>query len=143
MDRLPNIHPGDVLREDFLVPLGMSAYRLAQRLRMSPTAVGEILAGKRSITPTTALKLERLFGAEAEFWLNLQAAYDLEEERLRAGDKLALIEPCELDAEFERRKRELAPRRADLHARLAEARRRLAAALEKIEPYEETGPVPA
>jgi antitoxin HigA-1 len=60
---------------------------------MPQTAVGEILAGKRAVTPATALKLERLFGSSTEFWLNLQAAYDLEEERRRAGEKLALIEP--------------------------------------------------
>ena len=62
MEQLPNVHPGDVLREDFLVPLGITAYRLAQRLHMPQTAVGEILVGKRAITPATALKLERLFG---------------------------------------------------------------------------------
>ena len=119
MEQLPNVHPGDVLREDFLVPLGMTAYRLAQRLKMPQTAVGEILAGKRAITPATALKLERLFGSSAEFWLNLQAAYDLAEERGRAGEKLALIEPWELDEAWRERRERLAPRRAALQAQLA------------------------
>ena len=96
MERVGNIHPGEVLHEDFLVPLGMSPYALAKGLGISPTAVGEILKGKRSITPATALRLQRFFGAEAEFWLNLQAMYDLEEERNRLAGKLEAIKPCEL-----------------------------------------------
>ena len=96
MDRIGNIHPGEVLREDFLTPLALSPYALAKGLGISPTAVGEILSGKRAVTPATALRLQRFFGAEAEFWLNLQAMYDLEEERIRLANKLAAIKPCEL-----------------------------------------------
>jgi addiction module HigA family antidote len=95
MARVGNIHPGEVLQEDFLVPLEMSPYALAKALGVSPTAVGEILKGKRSITPATALRLQRFFGAEAEFWLNLQAMYDLEEQRGRLAEELEAIQPCE------------------------------------------------
>src|SRR5689334_22275636 len=94
MERLPNIHPGELLREDYVIPLGMSSYRLAKELGMSQTAVGEILHGKRAITPATALRLARFFGSTAEFWLHLQAAYDLEEERKRMGDLLAGVQPA-------------------------------------------------
>jgi antitoxin HigA-1 len=139
MEQLASVHPGDVLREDFLVPLGITAYRLAQRLHMPQTAVGEILAGKRAITPATALKLERLLGSSAEFWLNLQAAYDLEEERRRAGEKLALIEPWELDEEWRQRREQLEPRRAALHAQLPAVAGEIEAELAQIEPYEATG----
>src|SRR5437588_10724653 len=69
MERLPNVHPGEILREDYLIPLGMSSYRLAKGLGMTQTAVGEILQGKRAITPATALRLARFFGSTAEFWL--------------------------------------------------------------------------
>ena len=95
MARIGNIHPGEVLQEDFLVPLGMSPYSLAKGLGISPTAAGEILKGRRSITPATALRLQRFFGAEAEFWLSLQAMYDLENERDRLMDELEAIKPCE------------------------------------------------
>jgi addiction module HigA family antidote len=134
MERLPNIHPGEVLREDYLIPLGRSAYWLAKGLRMSQTAVGEILAGKRAITPATALRLSRFFGSSAEFWLNLQASYDLEEERLRSGDLLRDVEPADLDEEWQLRVRELEHRRRDLHARLAEERERMTGELDAIEP---------
>ena len=91
--RLPNIHPGEVLQEDFLVPLKMTSDRLAKGLRLPQTAVSEILSGKRSITAHTALRLSRFFGTTPQFWLNLQASYDLEEERIRRADDLERIEP--------------------------------------------------
>ena len=94
--RIGNIHSGEVLREDFLIPLEMSPYALAMALGISPTAVGEIRSGKRSVTAATAQWLQRFFGAEAEFWLNLQAMYDLEEERNRLAEKLEAIKPCAL-----------------------------------------------
>ena len=90
-ERLPNVHPGEVLREDYLKPLGKSKYWLAKGLGLSPTAVGEILAGKRSITPATALRLSRFFGASAQFWLNLQARYDLEEQEQKLREDLDKI----------------------------------------------------
>src|SRR3954469_12436152 len=78
-ERLPNVHPGDVIREDFLKPWGMTPYRLAQGLGISQTAVGEILAGKRAVTAATALRLSAFLGCAPRFWLGLQTAYDLEE----------------------------------------------------------------
>jgi antitoxin HigA-1 len=92
--RLPNIHPGDVLREDFLGPMGISAYRLAKDTGMSQTQVGEILRGARSVTAATALRLSAYFGTSAKLWLNLQAAYDLEEVTEKIKDELAAIPPA-------------------------------------------------
>jgi addiction module HigA family antidote len=97
-EKLPNVHPGDVLREDFLLPMGMTPYRLAKRMKMDQTAIGEILAGRRGITANTALRLSRLFGTTAHFWLNLQAAYDLEEEREKRSQEIQSIEPLEISA---------------------------------------------
>jgi addiction module HigA family antidote len=76
--RLPPIHPGEILREDFLLPLGLSMNRLALDLRVPVTRVAEIVRERRSITPDTALRLARYFNTSARFWLNLQTAYDLE-----------------------------------------------------------------
>ena len=87
MARLHNPHPGETIREE-IEELGISAYKLAQELRMQETAVSQILRGKRRITPRTALRLGEFFGTNPQFWLNLQAAYDLEEER-RRGDALS------------------------------------------------------
>ena len=77
-DLLPPIHPGEVLREDLLVPLAISANRLARDLRVPVTRISEIVNGRRAITADTALRLARYFGTSARFWVNLQAAYDLE-----------------------------------------------------------------
>jgi addiction module HigA family antidote len=131
--RLPNIHPGDVLREDYLVPLAMSAQRLATGLGMRETVVGEILQGKRPISPATALRLERFFGASADFWLNLQAAYDLEEER----ERLSTL-PAEIpgSANTEEYRQELAQRREQAAAALTVERRHLAKELDQIQPLE-------
>jgi addiction module HigA family antidote len=84
MARLHNPHPGETIREE-IEELGISAYRLAQELGMQETAVSQILRGKRRITPRTALRLGEFFGTNPQFWLNLQSAYDLEEERRRTG----------------------------------------------------------
>jgi len=77
-DRLPPIHPGEVLREEFLAPLGMSAHELALALRVPATRINDIVNEKRGITADTALRLSRYFGTTAKFWLNLQASYELE-----------------------------------------------------------------
>jgi antitoxin HigA-1 len=74
----PAIHPGEILREDFLVPLGLSMNKLALDLRVPVTRVAEIVHERHGITPDTALRLARYFNTTARFWLNLQAAYDLE-----------------------------------------------------------------
>ena len=77
-ETLPPIHPGEILREDFMKPLGLSMNRLALGLRVPVTRIAEIVHERRGITPDTALRLGRHFNTSARFWLNLQAAYDLE-----------------------------------------------------------------
>jgi len=79
-EKLHNIHPGEVLKEEFLVPLNISAYRLAKDINISQIRISEIIHGKRSITADTAIRFSKFFGTTAEFWLNLQNLYDLEEE---------------------------------------------------------------
>lgn len=76
---LKNIHPGEVLLEEFLLELGISQNRLGREIGMSPRAVNEIVHGKRSVTANSALRLAKFFGTSPEFWLNLQTSYDLEE----------------------------------------------------------------
>ena len=95
-ERLPNIHPGEILAEEFLTPLGVTPYRLAKSLRVPPTRVAAILAGKRAITADTALRLARFFGNSPEFWLNLQATYELQEARRQGRDaEIGEIVPLE------------------------------------------------
>ena len=86
--KLAPIHPGEVLLEDFLVPLGISQYRLAQDLSVAPRRINETVHGKRAVTADTALRLARYFGTSEQFWLNLQSRYDLEVERDRLGPRL-------------------------------------------------------
>lgn len=81
MEKLQNIHPGEILKEEFLVPLGISAYRLSKETYIPQTRVSEILKGNRRITADTALRLSLFFGTSAKFWLGLQDDYDLEEEK--------------------------------------------------------------
>ena len=76
-DRLPNIHPGEILRMEFLEPLEITPYRLSKDIGVAQTRIGEILSGKRSITADTALRLSKYFGNSAQFWMNLQTQYDL------------------------------------------------------------------
>lgn len=82
------IHPGEVLAEDFLAPLGITQYRLAKEISVPPRRVNEIVLGKRAISADTALRLSRFFGTSERFWMNLQARYDLEMQRERLGDRL-------------------------------------------------------
>lgn len=82
------IHPGEILLEEFLTPLGISQYRLAKDVTVPARRINEIVLGKRSITADTALRLARYFGTTENFWLNLQARYDLEVEKDRLGDRL-------------------------------------------------------
>jgi addiction module HigA family antidote len=79
MKKLKNIHPGEVLQEEFLVPLELSAYRLAKDIGIPQTRVSEIIKGNRRITADTALRLSHYFGTTAKFWLGLQDDYDIEE----------------------------------------------------------------
>jgi addiction module HigA family antidote len=75
---MPPVHPGEILLEDFLTPLGITQYRLAKSIGVPQRRIGEIVAGKRAITADTALRLSRFFGTDAQSWVNLQAHYDLE-----------------------------------------------------------------
>lgn len=84
--KMPPIHPGEILLEDFLEPMGISQYRLAKDISVPPRRINEIVQGKRSISADTALRFSRYFGLSERFWLNLQARYDLEVEK----DKLEL-----------------------------------------------------
>ena len=86
--RLPPVHPGDVLRHDFLEPLGLTAHALALALRVPANRIGTILAGERAVTAETALRLARHFGTSAGFWLNLQKAYELEVAERAAGARI-------------------------------------------------------
>ena len=87
--RLPPVHPGKVLQEEFLEPMGISQYRLAKSISVPPRRINEIVHGKRAITADTALRLSRFFGTSERFWLNLQTRYDLETEKDRLGDRLS------------------------------------------------------
>ena len=85
------IHPGEVLLEDFLQPLGLSQYRLSIDIGVPPRRINEIVHGKRSITADTALRLSKYFATSDAFWMNLQTRFDLESERDRLGDALERI----------------------------------------------------
>jgi len=89
--KLPNIHPGEVLQEEFLKPLGISAYRLSQDVRVPQTRISEIIHGKRRITADTAIRLSKYFGTSAEFWIGLQTDFDLEESRQEIESDIELI----------------------------------------------------
>lgn len=79
-EKLPNVHPGEILKEEFLSPMNVSAYRLAKEINVPETRISEIIRGKRAITADTAIRFSKFFGTTAEFWLNLQNLFDLEEE---------------------------------------------------------------
>ncbi|MEM8894790.1 MAG: HigA family addiction module antitoxin [Bacteroidota bacterium] len=96
MKKLPNIHPGEVLAEEFLVPMNISAYRLSKELRIPQTRVSEILKKNRRITADTALRLSKYFGTSPKFWLGLQDDYDLEETKTAKTDELATIKALTL-----------------------------------------------
>jgi len=89
--RLPNVHPGEILLEEFLKPMGISAYKLAKETKLSQTRISEILRMKRGVTAETALRLSKYFGNSAEFWLGLQNDYDLEENRIALHKELESI----------------------------------------------------
>lgn len=81
--KMPPIHPGEILLEEFLEPMGISQYKLSKDISVPPRRINEIVQGKRSISADTALRLSRYFGLSERFWLNLQARYDLEMEKDR------------------------------------------------------------
>jgi len=85
---LPPIHPGEILQEEFLLPMGVSQYRLAKEIGVSPRRINEIVHGKRAISADTALRLSRYFGMSERFWINLQGRYDIEVEKDLLADRL-------------------------------------------------------
>ncbi len=89
MARLPNIHPGEILLEEFLKPMGITQYRLAKDIKVSARRINEIVHGQRSISAETALRLGKYFGLAPRFWLNLQSHYDLAREEDRIGTRLS------------------------------------------------------
>ncbi|GIL35590.1 HigA family addiction module antitoxin [Phycicoccus sp. DTK01] len=93
MATIAPIHPGEVLLEEFLAPLGVTQHRLAVSIGVPPRRINEIVHGKRRITADTALRLSRYFATTDRFWLNLQTRYDLEIEKDHLGDALELIQP--------------------------------------------------
>ena len=88
MEKLKNIHPGEILLEEFLIPMELSQNRLARDIGVPPRRINEIVHGKRAVSADTALRLARYFGTSEAFWMGLQADYDLEEARERLGDRL-------------------------------------------------------
>jgi antitoxin HigA-1 len=91
MNRLPNIHPGEVLREEFLIPMGISQYRLAKAISVPEPRISAICNGKRAITADTAVRLARFFGTSAGFWLGLQADFDTEQIEITESESLSAI----------------------------------------------------
>lgn|SRR5690606_15629653 len=98
MERLKNIHPGEILKEEFLEPLQISAYRLAKETFIPQTRIGEILKGNRRITADTALRFSKFFGTSAKFWLGLQDDFDLEEEKYNKQNEIENINPLNTNA---------------------------------------------
>lgn len=98
MEKLPNIHPGEILNEEFLMPMGISAYRLSKDTEIPQTRISQIIKGKRSITADTALRLSAYFGNSPKFWLGLQDDYDIEvgkENRKDILDKISHHRPIQ------------------------------------------------
>jgi addiction module HigA family antidote len=87
-DRLPPVHPGEVLFEDFMKPIGLSQYRVAKDIGVSAMRISQIIKGKRSVTADTAMRLARYFGTSPDVWLRLQARYDLEVAQLEYGNRI-------------------------------------------------------
>lgn len=98
MEKLKNIHPGEILKEEFLEPLEITAYRLSKETFIPQTRISEILKGKRRITADTALRLAKFFGTSAKFWLGLQDDYDLEEEENSKSSEFESIKQININA---------------------------------------------
>jgi len=98
MKKLKNIHPGEVLKEEFLNPLGISAYKLSKDIYIPQTRISGIINGTRRITADTALRLSKYFGNSAKFWLGLQDDYDIESENKRKKNSLDSIKLYSIDA---------------------------------------------
>ena len=98
MEKLKNIHPGEILKEEFLSPLEVSAYRLSKETFIPQTRISEILKGNRRITADTALRLSKFFGTSAKFWLGLQDDFDLEEGKNLKSEELETIKQLGFNA---------------------------------------------
>ena len=92
MSKLKNIHPGEILEEEFLKPMGITAYKLSLAIGVPQTRTSQILKGKRRITADTALRLSKYFGTSSKFWLGLQNDFDIEEEKINIKTELERIE---------------------------------------------------
>jgi len=98
-NKMRPIHPGEILREEYLVPLNMSAHALAMELHVPAPRVNDIVRERRAVTPDTALRLARCFGTTAQFWLNLQSSYDLKQAEIESGKKInEEVRPLEMAA---------------------------------------------
>jgi addiction module HigA family antidote len=98
MEKLTNIHPGEILLQEFLIPMEISAYRLAKETFLPQTRISEIIKGNRRITADTALRFAKFFGTSAKFWLGLQDDFDLEEEKNQKEKELEGIKPIQGNA---------------------------------------------
>lgn len=96
MELKTNIHPGEILKEEFLIPMSISAYRLAKDINVQQTRVGQIIKGDRGITADTAVRFARFFGTTEEFWMNLQRTYDLRKVRIEKKEELDRIKRFEV-----------------------------------------------
>lgn len=98
MKKLKNIHPGEILLEEFLIPMGITAYRLAKETYLPQTRISEIIKGNRRISADTAIRLSQYFGTSAKFWMGLQDDFDLEEEQRNKKSTFQNIKPLENSA---------------------------------------------
>jgi addiction module HigA family antidote len=96
MKKLKNIHPGEVLKEEFLIPLNISAYKLCKDIDIPQTRISEILKGNRSVTADTALRLSKYFGNTPNFWLGIQNDFDIEAELQLKGDQIRMIKKLKI-----------------------------------------------
>jgi len=99
MSKVSSIHPGEILLEEFLKPMGITPYRLSKETGVPQTRIGEIIKGKRSISVATALRFARFFGNSPEFWINLQSHFEIEEKTKLIGKELKSIKPFSAPAE--------------------------------------------
>jgi len=93
MNKMPSIWPGEILLEEFLKPMGITAYRLSKETKIDQTRISQIIRGKRSISVGTALRFAKFFGNSPEFWINLQNHFDIEEKKRVLGKELKKIKP--------------------------------------------------
>jgi antitoxin HigA-1 len=96
-ERIAPIHPGEILQEDFLVPMNISAYKLAKETFIDQTRISEIIRGKRSVSIDTALRLAKFFGTSPEFWINIQTQYDMENKKTELAVELTKIHTIEFE----------------------------------------------